>query len=108
MKYRHQPMSSFDTLKFVRTLRASGIPGEHAEAFSDALSEVELELDVATRADLEKVHGKLSADLEKVHGKLSASIEKVRGEMRVGIIIVLFLLAPQGVTHWIELLKKLF
>jgi hypothetical protein len=53
---------TFDTLKFVKQLEASGIPPVQAEAFinvqRDILSEA-METSLATRADIDRIERKL-------------------------------------------------
>ncbi|SDY42910.1 Protein of unknown function [Allochromatium warmingii] len=42
----------FDTHKFIRTLKESGIPEGQAEAISEAFRAAHVEADLATKADL--------------------------------------------------------
>lgn len=43
---------TFDTLKFVRTLKAAGIPEVQAEAFSEAFKDAQGESELATQQDI--------------------------------------------------------
>ena len=44
---------TFDTLKFVRTLKAAGVPELQAEAFSEAFKDAQGEAELATKRDIE-------------------------------------------------------
>lgn len=46
---------TFDTLKFVRTLKAAGVPESQAEAFSEAFKEAQGEAELATQHDINDV-----------------------------------------------------
>ncbi len=43
---------TFDTHKFVRTLKAAGVPESQAEAISDAFKEAQGEAELATKHDI--------------------------------------------------------
>jgi len=44
---------TFDTLKFTRRLRESGLPEQQAEAIADAFRDAQSEANLATRQDIE-------------------------------------------------------
>jgi hypothetical protein len=44
---------TFDTLKFVRTLKAAGVPELQAEAFSEAFKDAQGEAELATKRDID-------------------------------------------------------
>ena len=53
---------TFDTLKFVRRLKAAGVSEQHAEAEAEALAEVfseALDIQLATKADSARLEGEL-------------------------------------------------
>lgn len=53
---------TFDTLKFVRRLKAAGVSEKHAEAEAEALAEVfseALDTRLATKADMARLEGEL-------------------------------------------------
>jgi len=53
---------TFDTLKFVRRLKAAGVSEQHAEAEAEALAEVfseALDTQLATKADIARLEGEL-------------------------------------------------
>lgn len=54
---------TFDTLKFVETLRDAGIPEIQAKAQAEALKEV-LHTEVATKQDLEALELKIESKIE--------------------------------------------
>jgi len=45
--------TTFDTHKFVRTLKDAGVPKSQAEAFSEAIKEAQGEADLATKRDID-------------------------------------------------------
>jgi len=55
---------TFDTLKFVKTLEAAGVPELQAEAFSTAVRESHEAADVATKGDIAELRHEMS-DLRK-------------------------------------------
>jgi len=50
---------TFDTHKFIRRLRESGISEQQAEAIADAFREAHLEAEVATKNDLRELEYRL-------------------------------------------------
>ena len=46
---------TFDTHKFIRTLKEAGIPESQAEAFSEAFKEAQGEAELATKRDIDDV-----------------------------------------------------
>ncbi len=46
---------TFDTHKFIRTLKEAGVPESQAEAFSDAFKEAQGEAELATEHDINDV-----------------------------------------------------
>ena len=50
---------TFDTHKFIRTLKAAGIPENQAEAIAEAFKEAHLEAELATRTDLRELEYRL-------------------------------------------------
>jgi hypothetical protein len=46
---------TFDTHKFIRTLKDAGLPESQAEAFSEALKEAQGEAELATQHDIRDV-----------------------------------------------------
>ncbi|WP_041742275.1 hypothetical protein [Collimonas fungivorans] len=54
---------TFDTLKFVKTLEAAGLPAPQAEAISNAVKEAHESAEVATKADLRELELSLTIKL---------------------------------------------
>ncbi|MCW5230467.1 CCDC90 family protein [Verminephrobacter eiseniae] len=69
----------FDTLQFVKTLEAAGVPAPQAEAFSAAVRDSHAFVDVATKRDIDDLRKEMEARLEKMELRLS---------IQLGIIVV--------------------
>ncbi|MBF0285260.1 MAG: DUF1640 domain-containing protein [Magnetococcales bacterium] len=52
---------TFDTLKFTRTLRDSGMPESQAEAVAKAFREAQGEAELATKADISRLEAKMES-----------------------------------------------
>ena len=50
---------TFDTHKFVRTLKEAGIPENQAEAIADAFRDAHIEAELATKTDLRELEYRL-------------------------------------------------
>lgn len=57
---------TFDTLKFVRTLKAAGVPENQAEAFSEAFKDAQSDAEMATKHDLKELELRLEAKINEV------------------------------------------
>ncbi len=57
---------TFDTLKFVRTLKAAGVPENQAEAFSEAFKDAQSDAELATKYDLKELELRLEARINEV------------------------------------------
>jgi hypothetical protein len=57
---------TFDTLKFVRTLKAAGVPEGQAEAFSEAFKDAQSDAEIATKHDLKELELRLEAKINEV------------------------------------------
>lgn len=57
--------ASFDTLKFVQRLKASGVPEAQAEAFVEAFKDAQGEAELATKHDLEMLKQELRVEIWK-------------------------------------------
>ncbi len=64
---------TFDTLKFVKTLKAAGIDEKHAEAFSEAMRDVQDSQlkELATKGDLRELETRLTAKINLVKWMLA-------------------------------------
>lgn len=61
---------AFDTLRFTRRLRDSGIPEHQAEAIADAFRDAQLESDLATRQDLAVAVETIRREISEVKAEL--------------------------------------
>ena len=57
---------TFDTHKFIRTLKAAGVPESQAEAFSEAFKEAQGEADLATKRDIDDLRRDMDARFNQV------------------------------------------
>ena len=64
---------TFDTLKFVKTLQASGMPVSQAEAVAAAVRDSTDAADLVTRKDLQ-------IELQKLDAKIDTRFAKLEGE----------------------------
>ena len=73
---------TFDTLKFVETLKEAGVPETQAKAFSTAVQESHEAADLVTKADLREYESTIRGDLEKLETGLCHEIRDLRHEMK--------------------------
>jgi len=64
---------TFDTLKFVRRLKDSGIPEAQAEAVAEAFKEASGEAELATRQDIERLELRMDGEFRLLKWILSAT-----------------------------------
>ena len=68
-------INTFDTLKFVQTLREAGITDKQAEAIAAAVRDAHASTDAATKQDLRELELRLKHDLTlRLGGMLAAGI----------------------------------
>jgi len=72
---------TFDTLKFVETLKEAGVPEPQAKAFSTAVQESHEAADLATKADLREYESAIRGDLEKLETGLRHEMGELRHEI---------------------------
>jgi len=70
---------TFDTLKFVKTLKEAGVPEPQAEAFSTAVRESHEAADVATKGDI----ADLRHEMKELETGLRHEISDLRKDMDV-------------------------
>ena len=75
---------TFDTHKFIRTLKEAGVPESQAEAFSEAFKEAQGEADLATKRDIDDVRRDMRELEQRLIIKLGALIA-----FAIGIVAVL-------------------
>lgn len=75
---------TFDTHKFVRTLKEAGIPEAQAEAISEAFKEAQGEADLATKRDIDDIRRDMREMEQRLIIKLGALVA-----FAIGIVAVL-------------------
>jgi hypothetical protein len=70
---------TFDTLKFVQTLRESGVDNKQAEAIAAAVRETHDSADLATKRDLKELELQLNQSLKELELRLT---------LRLGALVV--------------------
>jgi hypothetical protein len=68
---------TFDTLKFVKTLKEAGVSELQAEAFSTAVRESHEAADVATKGDITD----LRHEMKELESRIDTRFEKVHSDM---------------------------
>jgi DNA-binding transcriptional MerR regulator len=83
---------TFDTLKFVETLKEAGVPEPQAKAFSTAVQESHEAADLATKADLREYESVIRGDLEKLEtglrhemNELETGLRQEMNELKTGL-----------------------
>ncbi len=83
---------TFDTHKFVRTLKDAGVPESQAEAFSEAFKEAQGEAELATKRDIDDLRRDMEARFVQVDSHFiqleQRLIIKLGGLMALSIGIV--------------------
>jgi len=82
---------TFDTLKFVKTLEASGVSAKHAEAFASAVRDSTESADLATKADLRELKAELKSDSRELKAELKADMRELELRMTIklgGMLVV--------------------
>jgi hypothetical protein len=79
---------TFDTLKFVETLKAHGIPEEQAKGIAEAFREATGEADLATKGDLKEMRLEIDTKFEKLFGELTL-IKWMLGILVGGVIALI-------------------
>jgi len=73
---------TFDTLKFVKTLKEAGVPEPQAEAFSTAVRESHEAADLATKGDIVELRHEINDLRKDMDTKLEASTALLRHEIQ--------------------------
>jgi hypothetical protein len=61
---------AFDTYKFIRTLKESGLPENQAEAIAEAFRNAHVEAELATKSDLLALERALKAEIRELEYRL--------------------------------------
>ena len=72
---------TFDTLKFVKTLKEAGVLESQAKAFSTVVQESHETSELATRGDLRELETNLCHEIKELELCVDTRFEKVHGEM---------------------------
>ena len=72
---------AFDTYKFIRTIKESGIPENQAEAIADAFRAAQREADLVTKPDLAAHDTDLRHALQETEQRLDAKIDLLRSDL---------------------------
>jgi len=83
---------TFDTLKFVQTLKESGLTEKQAEGITVAFREAHSSAELATKGDLERVKIDLQRDMKEMELRLTNTLTLRLGGMiaaTVGIVAAL-------------------
>lgn len=83
---------TFNTLKFVQTLRDSGVDGKQAEAIASAVSDAQAMAELATKHDLKELELTLSRDIKELELRLT---------LRLGALIVAAIGGVTAIMKWI-------
>jgi uncharacterized membrane protein YheB (UPF0754 family) len=75
---------TFDTHKFIRTLKDAGIPENQAEAISEAIKEAHGEAELATKRDIDDVRRDIRESEQRLIIKLGGLIA-----LAIGIVAAL-------------------
>jgi hypothetical protein len=76
---------TFDTHKFISTIKASGLPENQAEAIAEAFRAAHLEAELATKTDLRALELALKADVRELEYRL---IIKLGAMMMASVAVV--------------------
>ncbi|MEI2415423.1 DUF1640 domain-containing protein [Orrella sp. JC864] len=77
------PTVTFDTLKFVRTLEAGGLPPQQAEAISNAVRDSHDTSELATKADLRSALGELEHRIDARFAAVDARFTLLEQRMTI-------------------------
>lgn len=82
---------TFDAHKFVRTLKAAGVPENQAEAFSEAFKDAQSEAELATKADIVSVRRDIDdvrRDIKEMESRLTIKLSTFMA-LSIGIVAAL-------------------
>jgi len=70
---------TFDTLKFVETLKEAGMPEKQAKAISAAVQEAHEAAELATKSDIREV----KTEMREMELRIDTRFERIDGEMKL-------------------------
>ncbi|NVZ08405.1 DUF1640 domain-containing protein [Allochromatium humboldtianum] len=77
---------TFDTLKFVRTLKDSGIPESQAEAITEAVRAAQQDIEPVIRPDLRELELRLDARIRETELRLEAKLAEAKADLTRWVI----------------------
>lgn len=77
---------TFDTLKFVRTLKDSGIPESQAEAITEAVRVAHQDIEPVIRPDLRELELRLDARIRETELRLEAKLSETKADLTRWVI----------------------
>ena len=89
---------AFDTYKFIKELKDSGLPEGQAEALQRAFSEA-IGANLATKTDIERLENKLDSDIKELKHDIERSEQRVT--IRLGSIMVVGIAALAGIIKFL-------
>jgi len=91
---------AFDTHKFIRTIKESGVPENQAEAIAEAFRAAQVEADPVTRTDVAAHDTDLRHALQETEQRLKAQIDLLRGDLTDRFTLLQWMLGllPAGVA----------
>jgi len=76
---------TFDTLKFVETLREAGMPEAQARAISRALRDAHETADLATNRDLREAGTAIRTGMQAMRAEIRSDMQAIRAEVQSDI-----------------------
>ena len=74
---------TFDTLKFVETLAAAGVPEPQAKAFARAVADSNETAELATKRDLVEYQSVLKYDLRALESQINVHFEQLESRINI-------------------------
>jgi hypothetical protein len=101
---------TFDTLKFVETLREAGVPETQAKAISQAVRDAHETAELVTNRDLREASTAIRTDMQAMRAEIQSDMQLLRADVRaleprltirLGGIVVVALGAFTALSKWV-------
>lgn len=101
---------TFDTLKFVETLREAGVPETQAKAISQAVRDAHETAELVTNRDLREASTAIRTDMQAMRAEIQSDMQLLRADVRAleprltirfGGIVVVALGAFTALSKWV-------
>ena len=101
---------TFDTLKFVETLREAGVPETQAKAISQAVRDAHETAELVTNRDLREASTAIRTDMQAMRAEIQSDMQLLRADVRaleprltirLGSIVVVALGAFTALSKWV-------